>query len=129
MSKAKVAIIEDDHIISQMYRMKFESNGYEIEVASNGQAGIDLVKRFKPDIILLDLKMPGMNGDECLKEIRKADWGKNIPVIILTNISLEESPKALQGLDIANYILKAESTPKQVVAITETTIIACKDKK
>ncbi|MDR0398172.1 MAG: response regulator [Candidatus Nomurabacteria bacterium] len=111
----KIAIIEDDPTISQMYRMKFEADGFDVELATDGRAGIDMVRNLLPDIILLDLQMPGMNGDEVLTEIRANDWGKDIPVIILTNTSKEESPKMLDELDVLGYILKAELTPRQVV--------------
>lgn len=112
----KIAIIEDDAVINQMYRMKFEADGFEVQVADNGKAGIELVKAFQPDIILLDLQMPEMTGDEALKYIRSQDWGKTVPVIILTNLGIEESPKELKDLNIHSYIVKAELTPSQVVA-------------
>ena len=115
-SMTKIAIIEDDATINQMYRMKFESDGFEVQVATNGRDGIAVVQKFRPDMILLDLGMPEMPGDEALKEIRSYDWGKNIPVIILTNLGQEEAPKELRALGIHSYIVKAELTPKEVVA-------------
>lgn len=111
----KIAIIEDDPVISQMYRMKFEADNFEVQLADNGRRGVALVESFKPDIILLDLQMPHMNGTEALTEIRTHDWGKNIPVIILTNLGEEEAPKPLRALGIHSYIVKADLTPRQVV--------------
>ena len=111
----KIAIIEDDPVISQMYRMKFEADGFDVQMASDGKSGIDLVKEFLPDMILLDLQMPEMGGAEALEIIRKNSWGKNIPVIILTNMGEEESPKSLKSLGIHGYIVKANLTPRQVV--------------
>jgi len=111
----KIAIIEDDAVINQMYRMKFEADGFEVQVADNGKTGVALVESFQPDIILLDLQMPEMTGEEALRQIRSKDWGVKIPVIILTNLGIEESPKSLRELDITNYIVKAELTPSQVV--------------
>jgi DNA-binding response OmpR family regulator len=111
----KIAIIEDDPVINQMYRMKFEADGFEVELADNGSRGVALVETFQPDIILLDLQMPQMGGAEALTEIRKHDWGKHIPVIILTNMGEEESPKNLKSLGIHSYIVKADLTPSQVV--------------
>ena len=112
----KIAIIEDDAVISQMYRMKFEADGFEVSVADNGKSGIEMVQSFLPDIILLDLQMPEMTGEEALKHIRQQPWGKMTPVIILTNLGIEESPKSLKELGIHSYIVKAELTPSQVVA-------------
>jgi DNA-binding response OmpR family regulator len=111
----KIAIIEDDPVISQMYRMKFEADGFDVQLANNGKRGVELVEAFTPDIILLDLQMPEMDGAEALGIIRKNDWGKNIPVIILTNLGEEESPKELRSLGIHSYIVKANLTPRQVV--------------
>lgn len=111
----KIAIIEDDPVISQMYRMKFEADGFDVQLADNGKKGVALVEHYTPDIILLDLQMPEMGGAEALTEIRKQPWGKDIPVIILTNLGEEEAPKGIRGLGIHSYIVKAELTPRQVV--------------
>ena len=112
----KIAIIEDDPVIRQMYLMKFEAAGFEVSVAENGQLGVELVEKFKPDVLLLDISMPVMSGDEALAEIRKHDWGRDIPVLVLTNLGEEEAPKTLRALGIHSYIVKAELTPSQVVA-------------
>ncbi len=114
MNPTKVAIIEDDIAISQMYRLKFETEGYDVETANNGKVGLELVQEFSPDIILLDLMMPIMTGDEMLAELRKKSWGKKVPVIILTNMGEEEAPAALKRLGVHSYIVKAEMTPRQV---------------
>lgn len=118
----KIAIIEDEQAIAQMYRMKFEAEGFEVQLASDGKHGIAMVESFGPDIILLDLQMPGMNGDEALIEIRSHKWGETIPVIILTNLGEEESPKSLKVLNVSNYIVKADLTPSQVVARVKETL-------
>lgn len=118
----KIAIIEDDAAISQMYRMKFEADGFDVELADNGKRGITLVESFQPDIILMDLSMPEMTGDEALTEIRAADWGKDIPVIILTNLGEEEAPKTLKTLGVSSYIVKADLTPRQVVERVKETL-------
>lgn len=112
----KIAIIEDDPVINQMYRMKFEADGFDVQIADNGKRGVSLVEAFSPDIILLDLQMPHMNGEEALTEIRKHEWGKTVPVIVLTNLGEEEAPKSLKSLGIHSYIVKADLTPRQVVA-------------
>lgn len=112
----KIAIVEDDPTISQMYRMKFEADGFDVELADNGKRGVAMVESFSPDLILLDLQMPEMDGPTALAEMRKHDWGKNVPVIILTNMGEEESPKELKALGIHSYIVKADLTPSQVVA-------------
>lgn len=114
MPTIKIAIIEDDPIISQMYRMKFEAEGFEVQTAANGKIGIALVQDMHPDMVLLDLKMPEMSGEKALEEIRKHDWGKQVPVIILTNLGEEEAPKSLAHLNVHSYIVKADLTPREV---------------
>ena len=118
----KIAIIEDDSVIGQMYRMKFEADGFDVQLADNGKKGVALVEHFKPDLILLDMQMPEMTGDEALAEIRNQDWGKDIPVIILTNMGEEEAPKNIRELGIHSYIVKAELTPRQVVQRAKETL-------
>jgi len=110
----KIAIIEDDLAIAQMYRLKFENEGYEVGSAGDGLTGYKLVEDFKPDIVLLDMMMPEMNGDEVLAKVRKQSWGKDITVLILTNMGEEEAPTILDNLNVHSYIVKAEMTPKQV---------------
>lgn len=115
----KIAIIEDDPAISQMYRIKFESEGYKVETAENGQLGIDLCLAFQPDIILLDLMMPEMNGDEMLAALRKTEWGSTVKVIILTNMGEQEAPETLKALDVSAFIVKADMTPRQVAELVK----------
>ncbi len=119
---SKVAIIEDDQVISQMYRMKFEAEGFEVGLAENGKTGLELIENSKPDIVLLDLQMPEMSGAEALAKMRAQPWGKHIPVIVLTNIGREEAPKEVRTLGVHSYIVKAEATPRQVVGRVKTAL-------
>ena len=110
----KIAIIEDDTIIGQMYRIKFEGEGYQAETAENGRLGLELCEKMRPDIILLDLMMPEMSGDEMLEKMRKTAWGKDIKVIILTNVGEQEVPKRVKELGVEAIVLKTNMTPRQV---------------
>lgn len=110
----KVAIIEDDQAISQMYRLKFEAEGYKVETAENGALGLGLAEKMRPNIILLDLMMPVMSGEEMLAKLRATDWGKDIKVIILTNRGEQEIPDEVKKLNVLAVILKADMTPRQV---------------
>jgi DNA-binding response OmpR family regulator len=113
----KIAIIEDDQAISQMYRFKFEAEGFSVQTAENGKLGLELVESMKPDIILLDLMMPEMNGDIMLEKMRKTYWGKDIKVIILTNMGEQEIPLNVKSLNVSGIILKADMTPRQVAEL------------
>ena len=116
---AKIVIVEDDLAIAQMYRLKFEAEGYKVEIAENGKLGLALCEDMKPDLVLLDLMMPEMNGDEMLEKMRSTDWGKDIRVIILTNVGEQEAPEKLKSLGVRSYIVKAEMTPKQVAELAK----------
>ena len=122
----KIAIIEDDLTISQMYRMKFEADGFDVRMANNGKVGLEVVKSFKPDVILLDIQMPEMDGAEALKHIRSNESSKNTPVLILTNLGEEEAPHNMRALGIHSYIVKANYTPRQVVALVKEAVEASK---
>lgn len=115
----KVAVVEDDMAIAQMYRVKFQTLGWDVEIAANGKLGLGLAEAMKPDIILLDLMMPEMTGDEMLAEMRKQPWGEKIKVIILTNMGEQEAPESLKKLGVTKFIVKAEMTPRQVAALVQ----------
>lgn len=115
----KIAIVEDDLAISQMYRIKFEAEGYTVETAENGKLGLALAESMKPDIILLDLMMPEMNGDEMLAQLRETEWGKSMKVIILTNMGEQEVPERIKELGVSSFILKADMTPRQVAEVVK----------
>ncbi len=120
----KIAIIEDDLAISTMYRIKFEAEGYIVDTAANGKLGLALAEDMKPDIILLDLMMPEMDGTEMLTALRKTTWGKQIPVIILTNMGEQEAPEILKSLGVKRFIVKAEMTPRQVAETVKASLSA-----
>lgn len=115
----KIAIIEDDQAISQMYRIKFEAEGYDVETAENGKLGLELVEKMRPGIILLDLMMPIMTGEEMLAKMRATDWGKDTKVIILTNRGEQEIPPEVRKLGVTSIILKADMTPRQVAELVK----------
>ena len=118
----KIAVIEDDHAVQLMYKFKLEHEGYDVAVAANGEEGLELIERFKPSLILLDLHMPIMGGAEMLAKLRSLEWGSDIHVIILANTSKNEAPQSLRLLRVDRYIEKAHSTPAQVMTIIREVI-------
>lgn len=113
----KITIVEDDQPIAQMYKFKLESAGFKISLAHDGQEGLEVIQKETPDLILLDLRMPVMTGDEMLEKLRQTDWGSSIRVIVLTNISRDEAPRSLSLLNVDRYIVKAHHTPQQVLDV------------
>lgn len=117
---ARILIVEDDTTLSQMYRFKFEAEGFTVETAVNGVLGLAVAEKTSPDIILLDLMMPEMSGDEMLTKLRQTDWGKSVKVVVLTNLSENEIPDSVLQNNVSAVVLKANMTPKQVTEIIKT---------
>ena len=115
-NQTKILIVEDNVALADVYEFKFQHEGFEVLVAHDGQEGLDLAKKHTPDLLLVDLMMPVMRGDEMLASLRETEWGSNARVIVMTNISRDEAPSALRFLHIDRYIVKAHHTPSQVVA-------------
>lgn len=115
----KVLVVEDDTAIRNLYHAKLGKEGYQTRVACNGLEGLNAAREFQPHIILLDLRMPVMTGDEMLQKLRETDWGSDMRVIILTNISKTEAPLSLRFLHVDRYIVKVHHTPSQVVDIVK----------
>lgn len=115
----KIAIIEDDTAIREMYQLKFEQSGFEVEVATDGYAGLKLCKQFNPALVLLDLRMPKLSGDKMLIKLRESKWGADIRVVVLTNISKDEAPSSLRFLGVERYVVKSHYTPTQVVEVAK----------
>ena len=103
-----------------MYRFKFELDGYEVETAENGKSGLELAEKMRPDIILLNLMMPEMSGEEMLAKVRQTSWGKDIKVIVLTNRGEQELPDGLKELSVSGIVQKASMTPRQVEELVKT---------
>lgn len=113
----KILVVEDEAAIRQMYEFKLAKAGFAVETAISGDQGLLIAREFEPDLILLDLRLPVMDGGEMLEKLRATNWGANINVVILTNISRAEAPKALQFLAVDRYVVKAHTTPAQIVSI------------
>ncbi|CAN5410108.1 hypothetical protein BH09PAT4_BH09PAT4_01640 [soil metagenome] len=119
----RILLVEDNLTLADLYCFKLEHEGFKIRVAHNGEMGLEIAGAFRPDIILLDLKMPVMNGDEMLERLRATDWGANMRVIILTNISRDEAPRTLRFLNVDRYIVKAHHTPSQIVDVVREVLL------
>jgi DNA-binding response OmpR family regulator len=122
MAAHKVIIVEDELAIASMYEFKLKQSGYDVRCAHNGKAGLLLAEEFSPEVVLLDLKMPVMNGELMLQLMRDSEWGKDMRVIILTNISKDEAPSILRFLNVDRYVVKAHHTPAQIVGMVDELI-------
>ena|SRR3989344_5271837 len=114
-TKHRILLVEDEPSIRKMYLFKLKESDYETMAAANGKEGLEIAESWQPHIILLDLHMPIMSGDKMLERLRNQEWGAEIRVIILTNISKSEAPSILRFLNVDRYIVKAHTTPGEVV--------------
>jgi len=111
----KVLIVEDDPFIADVYVLKLESEGYDVETAEDGLIGLKKIKQKKYDIILLDILMPNMDGFKVLEQIKMNPEVSKIPVVILTNLSQKKDIQKGLDLGATDYIIKTKFTPSEVV--------------
>ncbi len=116
---AKILLIEDDQLMIRLYQKVFKFEKYDVAVASNGQEGLVKVKSFRPDLILLDIMMPEMNGLEVLDKLKSDPETKKIPVVILTNLSGTQDAETALGKGAVKYIVKSEHEPREIVKIVK----------
>jgi len=102
----KILIVEDEELLVKALKKKLEKEAFEIFVARDGIEGLDAAKAHAPDLILLDIVMPRMDGITMLAKMRKEDWGKDIPVIILTNLSSDEKMAESEAQGVNQYLVK-----------------------
>ena len=118
----KILLVEDDEMLHNMYTQKFKNKKYEVVSAFNGAEGVKMAEAETPDLILLDIIMPKMDGFVALKKIRKSKNIGETPVIILTNLGQEEDIKKGKELGADDYFIKANHTPAEVVEKVEAVL-------
>lgn len=113
--KKSILLVEDDEFLAELYATKLNLEGFEVDLAGDGEKGLKMVKEKNPDLVLLDIVLPKMDGFEVLKEMKAGKITKNIPVILLTNLSQKDEVK--RGLDLGadDYLIKAHFMPSEVI--------------
>lgn len=115
VTKSKILIIEDDSFLLTMYATKFELENYQVVTAEDGEKGLKLAQKERPDIILLDVLLPKMNGFEVLKTLKENFETKDSKVILLTNLSQRGEVQQGLALGAIDYLIKAHYMPSEVV--------------
>jgi DNA-binding response OmpR family regulator len=118
----KILIVEDDQIVANIYRNKFSVEGYEVEIALDGQAGLALVRKFQPDAVILDLMLPKMTGVEVMKSIRSEPAFEKLPVIVFSNTYLTNMVQEAWKAGATKCLSKANCTPKQVLEVVRNAL-------
>ena len=114
-SKIKILLVEDDPFLLSMYNTKFELENFKVVTAEDGEKGLKLALKELPDVILLDIMLPRMDGFEVLKALKADKKTSGIPVILLTNLSQKEKVKEGLSLGANDYLIKAHFMPSEVV--------------
>jgi DNA-binding response OmpR family regulator len=117
----KVLIIEDDQIVANIYRNKFTVEGYQVEIALDGEAGLELIKSFRPDAVILDLMLPKITGVELMKKIRAEPDFENLPLIVFSNTYLSNMVQEAWKAGATKCLSKANCTPRQVIEVVRST--------
>jgi len=110
----KILIVEDDKMIATMYETKLKQSKHDVIIADNGSQGLDLAVKEKPDLVLLDVILPQMDGFSVLQELRLNANTKEIPIIMLTNLGTSEDQEKGKQMGATDYWVKAQMTPAQV---------------
>lgn len=122
MTGKKILIVEDDEFLVQMYATKLELQDFQVQTAGDGKQAMKAIKKDLPDLILLDLNLPIMDGFQVLEELKKEERTKKIPVLVLTNYGQKEHIDKCLALGASDYLIKAHFVPSEVVDKIKTLI-------
>jgi CheY-like chemotaxis protein len=116
-SAATVLLVDDDPVVATMYGLGLERAGYKVVVANDGHTGLELVSKAKPDLILLDIRMPVLDGIEVLKRLAADGVTQRTPVVMLSNSKEAGVMERAISLGAKEYLVKLEITPREVAAV------------
>ena len=114
-----ILIVEDDPFLSDIYKGQYEQNGYEAEVTSNVKMAMEMLETRTPDLITLDMIMPGMTGFDFLEILSSKEAWKDIPVVVLTNLGQEEEKRKCQESHPCTYLVKTETSIDQILEVVK----------
>jgi len=113
--KKKILLVEDDPMIVDMYKIRLEEDGFEVFITEKGSDALIIAEKEKPDLVLLDIILPEIDGFAVLQQLKEDAKTKKIPVILLTNLGQESDKKKGLELGAADYFVKAQFTPANVI--------------
>jgi DNA-binding response OmpR family regulator len=112
---SKILVVEDDRFLRELIVKKLSQEGFEVDFAVDGEDGLTKIKEGKPDIVLLDLILPTIDGFEVLRKLKEEDIVPSLPVIILSNLGQREDIEKGLSLGAADYLVKAHFTPDEII--------------
>lgn len=114
LTAQKIVIVEDNVDLAAIYKTRLEVLGYVCFVANDGEVALELIQRELPNLVLLDLMVPKIAGDQILARMRASDWGRDIRVLIISNLNEVDAPAGLRAQGIEGYAVKANLTNDQL---------------
>jgi CheY-like chemotaxis protein len=111
----KILIIEDEEVLLGLLQRKLSQEGYQVDIARDGQEGLEKTKKDKPDLILLDIVMPKMGGFELMEELNKDEKLKDIPIIIVSNSGQPVELDQAKKLGVKDWLIKTDFDPEEVL--------------
>ena len=110
----KIIIVEDNMSLAEIYKTRLELLGYQCYIAYNGITALYFIQKEIPDLVLLDLMIPDISGGQVLETMRNSSWGKEIKVLVISNLNETEAPANLRQLGIVGYQVKANLSMDQI---------------
>ncbi len=114
--RARILVVEDETFLVKIYDVKLKKEGFDVGIATDGEAALAMAVSFRPDLILLDLLLPKLDGFEVLRRLRAEPKTKHIQVIVLSNLGQEEDMKRARALGAEDYLIKADHTLQEIIA-------------
>lgn len=115
----KIVIVEDNSFLNEIYSTRLSLIGYQCISAFDGEEALRIIENERPVLVLLDLMVPKIAGDEILRRMRSSEWGKDIKVMIISNLNESDAPQGLRSLGIEGYVVKANITDDQIDTIVD----------
>lgn len=116
----KIIIVEDNAALAEIYKTRLELLGYTCFIAYNGITALYFIQQEIPDLVLLDLMIPDIPGGQVLETMRSSTWGRDIKVLVISNLNESEAPKNLRELGIVGYAVKANLNHDQIDQLVNT---------
>ena len=111
---AKIVIVEDEISLADIYKVRLELLGYNCFVATEGIEALTIIERERPSLVLLDIMIPKLSGDQLLKVMRTTEWGKYIKVLVISNLNEADAPAGIREQGIEGYAVKANLSNDQL---------------
>lgn len=121
-TKKKILLVEDDPMIVDMYKIRLEEDGFEVYVTDKGSEALKIAEKENPDLVLLDIILPEIDGFAVLQLLKEDAKTKKIPVILLTNLGQESDRQKGLSFGAADYFVKAQFTPANVITAVKKLI-------